>query len=233
MITMRTLLAVATLAAQASAGPKIPFKKPPQKSALDIYIDEAHRHAASATPESPGSLWSGSAALTDIAGDLRARHLDDLVTILVNEQASAVATGITKTQRQSSASASITSAAGQLNAASALANLAQTTGNQQLDGSGTTTRQTTLSTTLTARVTDVLPNGYLVIEGSKTVLVNSENQAVTVRGVVRPIDLSRGNVVLSDNIAEMELKINGRGVVNDAIHRPNLLYRILLGLLPF
>jgi flagellar L-ring protein precursor FlgH len=86
---------------------------------------------------------------------------------------------------------------------------------------------------LTARITDVLPNGNLVVEGTKTVLVNSENQVVTVRGVVRPTDLSNSNIVQSDNIAEMELKINGKGVVNDSIHRPNLLYRLLLGILPF
>ncbi len=233
MTTIRVLFAIAAMAAQAAGGPKIPFKKAPQPSALDKYIEEAHRHASTMTRESPGSLWSGPAAFTDISADLRASRLDDLVTILVNEQASALSTGTTKTQRQSSANAAITSAAGQLNAAGALANLVQTTKNQQLDGEGTTSRQTTLSTTLAARVTDVLPNGYLVIEGSKSVLVNSENQTVTVRGVVRPIDLTNGNVVLSDNIAQMELKINGRGVVNDAIHRPNILYRILLGLLPF
>jgi flagellar L-ring protein precursor FlgH len=79
----------------------------------------------------------------------------------------------------------------------------------------------------------VLPNGYLVIEGSKTTLVNSENQVITVRGVVRPADLSNANTVQSGSIAQLELKINGRGVVNDAIRRPNILYRILLGLLPF
>ncbi len=64
-------------------------------------------------------------------------------------------------------------------------------------------------------------------------MVNSENQVITLRGVVRPADLSNANTVLSDNVAQMELKINGRGVVNDAIHRPMFLYRLLLGLLPF
>jgi flagellar L-ring protein FlgH len=82
-------------------------------------------------------------------------------------------------------------------------------------------------------VTHVLPNGYLVLEGAKDVMVNSEHQLVTVRGVVRPVDLSPGNTIRSDQIAQMEIKINGKGVVNDAIRRPFILYRILLGLLPF
>ena len=64
-------------------------------------------------------------------------------------------------------------------------------------------------------------------------LVNSENQVVTVRGVVRNYVLSNASTGFSGSIAEMELKINGRGVVNDAVHRPNILYRILLGALPF
>lgn len=233
MTNFKTVVFSALFTFQAFAGPKIPFQKPPQKSALDQYIEDAHKHAAAATPVSPGSLWSGPAEFVDMAADIRARRLDDIVTVVVNEQASAVSTGTTKTQRQSTATSSTTSLAGPLNAAGALANLLNTTGNQSLDGEGTTSRQTTLTATLTARVTDVLPNGYLVIEGSKTVLVNSENQVVTLRGVVRPADLSTSNFVLSNNVAQMELKINGKGVVNDAIRRPNILYRILLGLLPF
>ena len=65
------------------------------------------------------------------------------------------------------------------------------------------------------------------------VRVNSENQVVTLRGVIRPADLSNSNTVASSSVAQMELKIDGRGVVNDAIHRPNFIYRLLLGLLPF
>ena len=167
MIKIGKLCLAAAITAPVFAGPKIPFQKTPQKSALDQYIEDAHKHAAAAASASPGSLWSTPAEFSDMAADVRARRVDDVVTIVVNEQASAVSTGSTKTQRQSSASSSITSAVGQLNAAGALANLLNTAGNQQLDGEGTTSRQTTLTATLTARVTDVLPNGYLVVEGAK------------------------------------------------------------------
>jgi flagellar L-ring protein precursor FlgH len=90
-----------------------------------------------------------------------------------------------------------------------------------------------VSTTLAARVTHVLPNGLLVVEGAKEIQVNSERQLITVRGVVRPADLSPGNVVRSDRLAQLEVHINGKGVVGDAIRRPFFLYRLLLGLLPF
>lgn len=212
-------------------GPKKP--KEPEKTALEKYVEYAHQTAIEAAAENPGSLLAGPVAFADLSADLQARNVNDIVTVIVSEQASAVSTGVTKTQRASSANAGLSSAAGPLSVPGRLANIITANGSNTLDGQGTTSRTTTLTTTITARVVDVLPNGFLVIEGSKTVLVNSENQIVTVRGVVRPYDLSRANTVASGSVAEMELKINGRGVVNDAVHRPNVLYRLLLGALPF
>lgn len=79
----------------------------------------------------------------------------------------------------------------------------------------------------------MLPNGYLVVEGTKDVNVNGEGQFISVRGVVRPYDLSAANAVFSNQLAHLEINVNGKGVVGDAVRRPALLYRILLGLLPF
>ena len=89
-----------------------------------------------------------------------------------------------------------------------------------------------LSTTLAGRVTHVLPNGNLVVEANKEVQVNSERQYVTVRGVARPLDIDPGNAVRSDRLAMLEVRIQGKGVVGDAVRRPFFLYRLLLGLLP-
>ena len=106
-------------------------------------------------------------------------------------------------------------------------------GGTSLDGQGTTSRETTLTTTLTARVARVLPNGYLLVEGRKLVGVNAEQQVVSVRGVVRPLDLAPDNSIASDRLAQMEVSVNGKGVVGSSVRRPMLLYRLLLGLLPF
>ena len=59
------------------------------------------------------------------------------------------------------------------------------------------------------------------------------NQVITVRGIVRTPDISTANSVASSQIADMEIRVNGKGVVADAVRRPNALYRLLLGLLPF
>ncbi|HVP13752.1 MAG TPA: flagellar basal body L-ring protein FlgH [Phycisphaerae bacterium] len=208
-------------------------KKAPEVSALDRYLQEALKQAPVPTQPSAGSLWSPASRLTDVASDVRAAQVDDLVTIVVNEQASAVATGQTKTARSSSAKSQVAALAGKKSPGGAAQNLLDLNSATTLDGQGTTGRSATLTTTLSARVTHVLPNGYLVLEGTKDTQVNSEHQMVTVRGVIRPTDLSTGNVINSNQIAQMEIKINGKGVVNDAVRRPNILYRILLGLLPF
>lgn len=155
------------------------------------------------------------------------------MTIVVAERASAAARGSTNSSRKSSTSNSITSLLGATRAAGPLAKLAEVGGDTQLKGEGETSRETTLSTTLSARVTHVLPNGYLVVEGSKDIWVNSERQVVTVRGMVRPADLSSLNTIRSERLAQLEVRINGKGVVGDAVRRPFFLYRLLLGLLPF
>jgi len=209
-------------------------KKQHEPSALDRYIEEATNHEP-VVPVQPsaGSLWTPASRFTDLGSDVRAVQVNDLVTVIVAEQASAVATGDVTTSRKSSVAASITSLLGVKSATGALANLANSTNDTELAGAGTTNRSSSLSTTLSARVTHVLPNGYLVLEGSKDVQVNSEYQKVTVRGMIRTVDLSPANIISSNQLAQLEIRIDGKGVVNDAIHRPNFVYRLLLGLLPF
>ncbi len=208
--------------------------KPP--SALDKYIQEASVPLASnGQVAGNGSIWFPAARLSNLSSDQRARNVDDVVTILVQESASAVSTGQSKTSRASSAQSAVSS--GLLGthsfAAKALSNLANTSTTTALDGEGSTSRQTTLTTTISARVTHVLVDGNLVVEGTKNLNVNSESQAITIRGVIRPIDLDTTNSVPSARLADLELQIDGKGIVNDAIRRPNVLYRLLLGLLPF
>lgn len=182
---------------------------------------------------SPGSVYVPSGRLADSTRDVRATQIDDLITIVVAENASAVASGNANTSRKSSAANSITSLAGILPAAGRLANLANVSNAQQLQATGQTSRTITLSTTLSARVVEVTPNGTLVVEGTKDIAVNSEKQNIRVRGLVRPEDLTTANTVLSTQVANLQVQITGKGVVNDSIRRPNWLYRALLGLLPF
>jgi flagellar L-ring protein precursor FlgH len=206
---------------------------PPSPSPLDRYVAEAEARRSEALATTPGSIWITGSRLADAARDVRASQIDDILTVVVAEQASAVTSGAVTTSRKSSTANSITSLLGIKSATGPLANLANVTGDTELAGQGSTTRTTTLTTTLTARVTAVLPNGGLVVEASKDILINSEHQIITVRGVVRPDDIDFTNSVASTRLAQLELRVNGKGVVGDAIRRPNVLYRFLLGILPF
>lgn len=203
-------------------------------SPIDRMIRDAEsRTAAERRADGPamGSIFSPGSALGDSYRDLRASRLDDIVTIVVADRASAISKGTSASSRKSSASGGVKTVFGKTVAP--LGDLATLSGEQQLDAQGSTGRESTLTTTLTARVTKVLPSGTLVIEGDKEVAVNSERQWVHVRGVIRTFDVSTANTVRSDRIANLEIRVNGKGLVGDAIRRPNLLYRILTGILPF
>lgn len=205
--------------------------KEPQESALDRIIRESVTQAG---PQgSGGSLWTPGGPFSDLAADIRPRRVNDIVTIVVVDRASAIARGTVRSARSAQANASINAIAGTPPGGNRLPNLLNLGGQSSLDGEGETTRETVLQTTLAARVTHVLPSGLLVVQGEKLVRVNSEMQTVTIRGLLRPVDVTGGNSVLSDRLAELEIVVNGKGVVGDAIRRPNILYRILLGILPF
>jgi flagellar L-ring protein precursor FlgH len=227
---MKLLISVLLIAGSMFAAKKKPAAAAP--SPLDRYVADARSRTADA-PAAPGGIWVPGSRLADGARDLRASQIDDTITILVVENASAVASGTTKTARASSTQNSVSALAGITKAAGPWANLAGLSGNTQLNGQGTTSRGVVISTTLTARVSGVLPNGVMVVEATKDVEVNSERQTITVRGIVRPADVTSDNTVRSDHVGQLELRVNGKGVVGDAIKRPFILYRLLLGLLPF
>lgn len=181
----------------------------------------------------PGSIYSESGRFSDLSTDLRARRVGDTITILVSDRLNATSQGTSASSRSSSANSSITKLLGQPSPIGALANLATLGGETALDGSGSTNRSNVITTTLTGRVVEVLPNGDLVIQATKEVGVNSEKHHVAIRGIIRWNDISASNQVRSDRIAMMNVQLNGKGLVSDAIRRPNILYRILLGILPF
>ncbi len=170
-------IAIVTVWAALTAAQK-PKKDPPE-SALDQTLKQvAAAQGTERLAAQPGSLWTPTSLFSDLTSDLRARRVGDIVTILVQEKASAVSSGTVKTQRNSSLQASITAAGGITRATGPLANLAKASTANSLDGQGATTRDTTLTAPISAVVTQVLPNGSLVIQGTKIVKINNENQVL-------------------------------------------------------
>ncbi|MBE7541763.1 MAG: flagellar basal body L-ring protein FlgH [Bryobacteraceae bacterium] len=209
-----------------------PPKAPKLESSLDAYLRSIDEDV-SAPETAPGSLYHPSGRYAEFARDLRASQLGDIITIVVADSASALTRGTTRLNRKSSANASVSALGGPTRAAGPLSALAGLGGEQKLDGQGETSRESDLRTTLAARVVRVLANGNLVVEGTKDIGVNSERQRVTVRGVIRWNDLNSLNRITSERISDLEVRIDGKGVVNDSVRRPGFLYRLLLGILPF
>ena len=205
------------------------------KKSTETAIDRIVRESQAVDPAgaSAGSVWSPGAPMLDLAADLRPRRVNDIVRIIVRDSASALARGTSKSARAADARGSVTALFGTPPGGARLPNMLGLSSSSSLDGQGETSRETVLNTTLSARVTHVLPNGMLVVQGQKFVRVNSEMQTVTVRGLMRPLDVTAMNTVFSDQMAELEVAVNGKGIVGDAVRRPNILYRILLGIVPF
>ncbi len=182
---------------------------------------------------STGSLWTERGA--SYYEDVRARKVGDIVSITVSENAQASKTGSTKTGRTKDMSADF--AFSGLSAADKVIMDSLKYGYQgkfdtNFNGSGTATRKDTMTTTMTATIVEVLPNGNFVIRGSRWTKVNEELQQIVLEGVIRPMDITRQNEILSQKIADAKIFFVGKGPVSNQ-ERPGWLMRVFDAVNPF
>jgi len=153
-----------------------------------------------------GSLWSEGSI--DIFSDPKATHVGDLVTILVNEQASATRKLGTKKNRKSSRKTDLTAGFGYLAAIKAKGNTLNPSAGldiadaKSFDGSGSTTNSDTLTASVTAVVTKVFPNGNMEVMGRRQVTINHQPQELVFTGIIRPLDVSPDNTIPSSKVAQ-------------------------------
>ena len=178
---------------------------------------------------SPGSLWGGSLATVELATDLRARNVGDLVTIRIVESVRAQQVAATDSSRDANISGGIDFLFGLQNQVPSSLELDQLVGansSNDFQGGGSNSRTNALTTTVTARVIEVLPNGYLRVEASRLIQVNEEKERLSLTGIVRPYDIGPRNDVLSTQIADVEIRYGGKGVIGSNL-KPGLLMRLL------
>ena len=171
--------------------------------------------AAEPATYQPNSLFSSDAR--GFFKDQRASKIGDILTVVVTIDDRAQIGNTTSATRSSS---NTTDAA--LGTTSGIANA----------GNGSVNRTERVTTQVAAVVTQVLPNGNLVIEGRQEVRVNFEVRDLIVAGIVRPEDIGSDNTISSTKIAEARIAYGGRGQITD-VQQPRYGQQILDAILPF
>ncbi len=170
------------------------------------------------------SLWLNGNDLYSSQGAARNYQPGDIITIVISEQSTAQSKATTKTEKESKTEVTATN---RIPIFKKIVN--KITGDQDIknefDGEGTTTRSGNLEGTITATVLEILPNGNLLIEGSRSINVNKETQIMRVRGTARPKDISANNSIDSKLLADAQIKFDGKGSVSRA-NRQGLMTRL-------
>lgn len=196
----------------------------------------------------PGSIWPGETRANSLFTDNKARYVNDVVTIVIDESSTGGNSADTKTSKDASLSAGITSFLG-LEKFIARRNKDLTDGDiftggsepsikiagsskNSLAGKGATSRDGILKAKITARVIEVLENRNLVIEGRRQLMVNAENQYIVITGIIRPEDITSDNMISSQYVADARIVYTGNGVINDKM-RPGWLTRTIDWTWPF
>jgi flagellar L-ring protein precursor FlgH len=170
------------------------------------------------------SLWRPGARA--FFKDQRATQIGDILTVTINIADTASLTNSTTRTRNNSESADTSNLLGlerkiweripgNNNATLDPTNLINLGSQSNSTGTGQITRQDTIALRVAAVVTQVLPNGNLVVNGSQEVRVNFETRVLQIAGVIRPQDIQSDNAISYDRIAEARIAYGGRGQITD------------------
>ena len=144
--------------------------------------------------------------------DPKAAKIGDAITVLVVETSSASNDAQTTSQRESNLSLS---GSGKVGTSLPDVSLGIGSGNS-FRGEGATSSRGSIRAKISVRVDSVLANGNLVINGKRTIIVNGEEQLITLSGIVRPSDIQADNSVYSFNISDARIAFEGSGIVSRA-----------------
>lgn len=183
-----------------------------------------------------GSLWGPAGG--SLFADLKAAKVGDVITITITEESKASKAATTTAARDKNFSGQfnfsgvgVGSNVGSPKGAVALGPYEGKFSNS-FKGDGATSKTDSMSAYMTATVVDVLPNGNLLVRGSRWTKVNDEMQQLILEGIVRPVDINRNNSVLSQNVAEAKIFLVGKGPVTQH-QKPGWLGQLLDFVSPF
>ncbi|MGB8011400.1 MAG: flagellar basal body L-ring protein FlgH [Terriglobales bacterium] len=204
-------------------------KQDSQKLRSD-YIARMQLQPAAPEKTTLGSLYTLNSAFTDMSADYKARRVGDVVTLVISETTAASSTGDVNNSRAFAANSAVTALPG-WNSSSSANPLLGMTSSKSLKGSGETSAGSSVEATVSARVISLLPDGGMIVEAERKILINSQHEDLIVRGVLRPGDVGPNNSAPATALANLEIELKGKGVVSDYIGRQNPIIRGLLWLL--
>ena len=218
----KTLIVLLTFLMATLSGCTASRKETKQTAALNRLMALGVGYDHSVKPRKyEGSLWEENGALSSLFKDYKASKVGDVVTVILDEYTTANNTAGTNTSRDSQMKAGFGaefSNIGELQPSYSGA----VTGSFQpsFKGSGSTNRESRLKNLdgVTARVVRVLPDGNLVIAGSREITVNNETQTLTLAGLIQPRDIrynmaTQGYEVKSSRISDAKFVYSGEGIV--------------------
>lgn len=183
-----------------------------------------------ALSETSGTWIGGNA---DFFRDARAHRAGDIITVKIEIDNKASLNSTSNRSRKSSADADLGFNYDLMGVVGADVNGAgDVSSNTSAAGQGSTARSERIDMSVAAIVTQVLPNGYLLIEGSQEVLVNFEQRALHVAGLIRPADIAPDNTISYEKIAEARIAYGGKGRITE-VQQPGWTQQIWDRVAPF
>ena len=201
----------------------------------DFVWSAGDQHGGRHVAAYPNSLWrNGSRAFFK---DQRAHQIGDILTVKVNITDKANIANETQRSRSNSEDSGVSDFLGSKTIktpATALlpGRILTADSTASSDGKGSVVRQEALQTNVAGVVTQVLPNGNLVIEGRQEIRDNFEIRELIVAGIVRPEDIESDNTIDSTKIAQARIAYGGRGQITD-VQQPRYGQQVLDVVLPF
>jgi flagellar L-ring protein precursor FlgH len=157
-----------------------------------------------------------------LVAENKAYRAGDVLTVLIQENASASSSTDSRARRD-------TAVQGSVGSSSTGPHTGRAAVGTEHDGGGRTQRSGRLLATLSVRVVEVNAAGDLLIQGRQELRINGETQAITLSGLVRPRDIAESNTVPSSRIAEARVEFDGEGFVSEK-SRPGWIARLLAAL---
>jgi flagellar L-ring protein precursor FlgH len=183
---------------------------------------------AAPQPASVGTLFANAGNLS-LYDDRRARHMGDVITIVLDESTRSSKSAETTLKKETSNELLNPKILGNVVRGSGASDTFNTIeSGSEFTGEGESDQSNSLSGTITAVVARVLPNGLLLVQGEKWFQLNRGEEYVRVSGIVRPEDINGDNTVSSQRLADARIAYSGTGELAQA-NSAGWLTRFFLG----